>query len=173
MIWNFSTMKQLSFDFFFFFFLKFARKSLLLLIFCQMGEILKTHLCWHFIKCIVMGYSNGNESFTGRLSSSYEPLNILFHFFLYLINSVFHETFVKNFWISYLFSDFFQEVRLCFGKSYFKEYHRLAASKTLRARLLSSQRSFNKYIFYDQKYFLQKEYIFKKDLYFICNTFSV
>ena len=48
----------------------------------------------------------------------------------------------------------------------------MAASKTLRTRLLSSQRSFNKYIFYDQKkfFFLQNEYIFKKDLYFICNT---
>ena len=35
---------------------------------------------------------------------------------------------------------------------------------------MSSQRSFNKYIFYDQtNVFLQNEYIFKKDLYFICN----
>ena len=50
--------------------------------------------------------------------------------------------------------DFFQEVRLRFGKSKLKEYHRLAASKTLRTRLLSSQQSFNKYIFYDQKCFL-------------------
>ena len=47
----------------------------------------------------------------------------------------------------------------------------MGASKALRTRLLSSQRSFNKYIFYDQKkLFLQNEYIFKKDLYFICNT---
>ena len=46
----------------------------------------------------------------------------------------------------------------------------MGTSKTLRTRLLSSQRSFNKYIFYDQKFFLQNEYIFKKDLYFICNT---
>ena len=47
----------------------------------------------------------------------------------------------------------------------------MGASETLRIRLLSSQRSFNKYIFYDQKnFFLQNEYIFKKDLCFICNT---
>ena len=66
---------------------------------------------------------------------------------------------------------FFQEVRLCFGKSQFKEYHRLGASETLRTRLLSSQRSFNKYTFYDQKnVFWQNEYIFQKYLYFICNT---
>ena len=34
-----------------------------------------------------MGYSNGNESFTGRLFSNYEPLNMLFHFFRYLTYS--------------------------------------------------------------------------------------
>ena len=49
------------------------------------------------LTCIVMGYSNGNESFTGRLFSNYEPLNILFHFVRYLSYNVFHETFVKNF----------------------------------------------------------------------------
>ena len=49
------------------------------------------------LKCIVVGYSNGNESFTGRLLSNYGPLNMLFHFFRYLIYSVFHETFVKKF----------------------------------------------------------------------------
>ena len=48
------------------------------------------------LKCIV-GYSNENESFTGGLFSNYEPSNMLFHFFLYLICSVFHETFVKKF----------------------------------------------------------------------------
>ena len=47
----------------------------------------------------------------------------------------------------------------------------IGASETLRTRLLSSQRSFDKYIFYDQKkIFLQDEYIFKKYLYFVCNT---
>ena len=58
-----------------------------------------------------------------------------------------------------------------FWEELVREYLRLSASKTLRTRLLSSQRSFNKYIFYDQKKsFLQNEYMFKKDLYFICNT---
>ena len=32
-----------------------------------------------------MGYSNGNKSFTGRLFSNYGWLNMLFHFFRYLI----------------------------------------------------------------------------------------
>ena len=49
------------------------------------------------LKCIVAGYSNEKESFTGRLFSNYGPLNMLFHFFRYLIYSVFHETFVKKF----------------------------------------------------------------------------
>ena len=49
------------------------------------------------LKCIVVGYSNGNENFTDRLFSSYRPLNMLFHFFRYLIYSVFHEIFVKKF----------------------------------------------------------------------------
>ena len=49
------------------------------------------------LKCIVVGYSNGNESFTGRLFSNYGPLKMIFHFFRYLIYSAFHETFVKKF----------------------------------------------------------------------------
>ena len=53
------------------------------------------------VKCIVVdiavGCSNGNESFTGRLFPSYRPLNMLFHFFRYLIYSVFHETVAKKF----------------------------------------------------------------------------
>ena len=47
----------------------------------------------------------------------------------------------------------------------------MAASEALLTRWLCSQRSFNKYIFYDQKKkILQNEYIFKKDLHFVCNT---
>ena len=49
------------------------------------------------LKFIVVGYSNGNESFTDKLFSNYGPLNTLFHFFRYLIRSIFHETFVKTF----------------------------------------------------------------------------
>ena len=49
------------------------------------------------LKCIIVSYSNGNESFTGRLFSNYGPLNMLFHFFQYLIfYSVFHGTFFKK-----------------------------------------------------------------------------
>ena len=47
----------------------------------------------------------------------------------------------------------------------------MGAFKTLRTRLLSSQRSYKKYIFHNQKnIFLQNEYIFKKGLYFVCKT---
>ena len=49
------------------------------------------------LKCIVVGYPNGNESFIGRLLSNYGPLNMLFHFFRDLICCVFHEAFVKKF----------------------------------------------------------------------------
>ena len=51
----------------------------------------------------------------------------------------------------------------------------MAATETLRTRLSSSQRSFNKYIFYDQEkfFFLQNEYIFKKDILIVTQSFSV
>ena len=58
---------------------------------------IKASILLILLKCIVVGYSNGNEIFTGRLFSNYESLNVLFHFFRYLIYSVFHETFVKKF----------------------------------------------------------------------------
>ena len=48
------------------------------------------------LKFIAVGCFNGTECFTGRLFLNYGPLNILFHFFWYLIFSVFHETFVKQ-----------------------------------------------------------------------------
>ena len=109
-IWNFSTMKQWLFKFF----LKFARKSVLPLKFCQMREI-KASILLTLLKWFVVGYSNGNESLAGRLFSNYGPLNILFHFFRYLIYSIFHEAFVKTFIkkLSLLYSNFknpFQDV---------------------------------------------------------------
>ena len=58
---------------------------------------IKTLILLILLKCIVVGYSNGNESFTGRLFSNYGLLNMLFRFFRYLIYSVLHETFVKRF----------------------------------------------------------------------------
>ena len=54
---------------------------------------IKASILLILLKCVVVGYSNG--SFRGRLFSNYGPLNMLFHFFRYLIYSVFHETFVK------------------------------------------------------------------------------
>ena len=104
---NFSKMKQRPFAFF----LKFLRKNFLLLI---LGNI-KTLTLLILLKCIALGYSNGNESFTGRLFSNYGPLNMLFHFFRYLIYSVFHKAFVKKFMkkLSFFSSSFkspFQDV---------------------------------------------------------------
>ena len=65
--------------------------------FCQMGQNVKASILLVVLKCIVVDYSNGNESFIGRLFSNYGSLNMLFHFFRYLIYSVFHETFVEKF----------------------------------------------------------------------------
>ena len=76
---------------------------------------IKASVLLMLLKCIVVGYSNGNESFTGRLFSNYWSLNMLFHFFRYLIYSVFHETFVEMFMkkLSFFSSNFknpFQDV---------------------------------------------------------------
>ena len=65
---------------------------------------IKSSIFLKLLKCIVVGYSNGNESFTSRLFSSYGSLNMLFHFSRYLIYSVFHETFVKMFMTKLSFS---------------------------------------------------------------------
>ena len=76
---------------------------------------IKASILLILLKCIFVGYSNGNESFTGRLFSNYGPLNMLFHFFRYLIYSVFHKTFVKKFmkklsFFSLNFKNLFQDV---------------------------------------------------------------
>ena len=104
------TMKQGPFEYF----LKFAWRSVFLLKFCQIREILNFQFLLIVLKCIVVGYSNG-KNFTGRLFSNYELLNMLFHFFWYLIYSVFHEAFVKKFMqkLSFFNSNFknqFQDV---------------------------------------------------------------
>ena len=57
---------------------------------------IKASILLILLKYIVVGYSNGNESFTSTLFSNYGSLNTLFHFFRLLIYSVFHETFVKK-----------------------------------------------------------------------------
>ena len=81
---------------------------------------IKASILLILLKCIVMGYSNGNESFTGRFFLNYGSLNMLLHFFRYLIYSVFHETFVKKFMkkLSFFSSNFkspFQDV-VCYRK---------------------------------------------------------
>ena len=58
---------------------------------------IKVSILLILLKCVAVGYSNGNESFTARLFSKYGSFNMLFHFFRYLIYSVFHWTFVKQF----------------------------------------------------------------------------
>ena len=58
---------------------------------------IKASILLILLKCIFVGYSDGNESFTGRLFSNDGPLNMLFRFFRYLIYSVFHKTFANKF----------------------------------------------------------------------------
>ena len=58
---------------------------------------IKVSILLILLKCIAVGYSNGNESFIARLFSKYGSFNMLFHFFRYLIYSVFHWTFFKQF----------------------------------------------------------------------------
>ena len=76
---------------------------------------IKASILLILLKCIFVGYSNGNESFTGRLFSNYGPLNMLFHFFRYLIYSVFHKTFVKKFMkkLSFFSSNFKKSISRC------------------------------------------------------------
>ena len=71
--------------------------------------------------------------------------------------------------------DFFQEVCLWFGKSWFKEYHRLGTSETLRASLLSSQRCLITNIFFMiKKNTFCRMNIYLKKIYisFVKQTFS-
>ena len=42
---------------------------------------IKASILLILLKCIVVGYSNINKTFTGRLFSNYWSLNMLFHFF--------------------------------------------------------------------------------------------
>ena len=65
---------------------------------------IKTSISLILLKCNVVGYSNGNDSFTGRLFSNYGLLNMLFHFFRYH-HSVFHDkSFMKK--MSFFSSNF-------------------------------------------------------------------
>ena len=42
---------------------------------------IKASILLILLKCIVLGFSNGNTSFTSRLFSNYGSLNMLFYFF--------------------------------------------------------------------------------------------
>ena len=108
MIWNFSTTAL------WIFFWNLLRRAFCFLNLSNEGNI-KISILLILLKCIIVGYSNGNESFIGGLFSNYGLLNKLFHFLQYLIYSVFHETFVKRFMkkLSFFSSNFknqFQDV---------------------------------------------------------------
>ena len=60
-------------------FLKFARKSVLLFRFCQ---IIKTSILLILLKCIFVGYSNGNKCLVGRLLSNCGTVEYATPFFL-------------------------------------------------------------------------------------------
>ena len=96
------------------FFRKLHRRAICFLNFVKWGNI-KASILLLLPKCTFVGYSNGNESFTGRLFSNYGPLNMLFYFFRGLIYSVFHKAFVKKFikklyFLSLNFKNLFQDV---------------------------------------------------------------
>ena len=97
----------------FFFIWNFHGSAFCFLNFVIWGNI-KTSILLIILKCIVVGYSNGNKSFTGRLFSNYGLLNMLFHFFWYLIDRVFHETFVKRFMkkLSFFSSNFKNQLKI-------------------------------------------------------------
>ena len=63
---------------------------------------IKASILLILLKCIAVGYSNGNESFTGRLFSNYGLLNMLFHFFLFIV--FFTVLFSRVLWRKYHFS---------------------------------------------------------------------
>ena len=64
---------------------------------------IKASILLILLKYIVVGYSNGNESFTGRLFSNYRPLNMLFHFFNLSFIVFFTRVLSKSLW-NYPFS---------------------------------------------------------------------
>ena len=83
---------------------------------------IKTSVLLILLKPIAVGYSNGNESFTGRLFSNKVVFTgrlfstgRRFRFFRYLIYSVFHETFVKKFMknLSFFSSNFKKSISRC------------------------------------------------------------
>ena len=78
-------------------------RAICFLNFSNEGNI-KASILSVLLKCSFVGCSNGNESFTGRLFSNYGPLNMLFHFFRYLICNVFQRLLSKHLWWNYPFS---------------------------------------------------------------------
>ena len=65
---------------------------------------IKASVLLMLLKYIVVGYSNGNKSFTGRLLSNYGPLNMLFHFFDISFIVFFTRLLSKSLWRNHPFS---------------------------------------------------------------------
>ena len=66
---------------------------------------IKASILLILLKCIVVGYSDENESFTGRLFSIYGPLNTLLYFFDISFIVFFTRLLSKRLWRDYPFSD--------------------------------------------------------------------
>ena len=66
---------------------------------------IKASILLILLKCIVVGYSDENESFTGRLFSIYGPLNTLLYFFDISFKVFFTRLLSKRLWRDYPFSD--------------------------------------------------------------------
>ena len=89
--------------FFFFFFCNLRGRAFCLLILLN-EENIKTSILLILLKCIVAGYSNGNEGFTGGLFSNYGLLNMLFHFFDISFVVFCTRLLLKGLWRNYPFS---------------------------------------------------------------------
>ena len=65
---------------------------------------IKASILLILVKCTVVGYSNGNESFTSRLLSNYGPLNMLLHFSDISFIAFLTRLLLKILWRNYPFS---------------------------------------------------------------------
>ena len=80
------------------FFENFHGRALCFLNFVKWASILLI-----LLKCIAVGCSYGNESFTGWLFSDYRPLNMLLHFFDIIYIVFFTRILSKSLWKAILF----------------------------------------------------------------------
>ena len=98
-------------EIFFFVFLICTEERFASKILSNEGNI-KASILLILLKCIVVGYSNGNESFTGRLFSNYGLLNMLFYFFDISFIVFFTRILSKRLWRNYPFSTQISKIQL-------------------------------------------------------------